>query len=295
MELRHLASFEAAARLLHFRRAAEELHLAQPSLSAQIAALETELGTPLFDRIARRVRLTDAGETLLPYARRMLAQAEEAREALAAHHTLAAGRVRIGAPPTVSTHLLPAALTLFHRRYPGPELALREEGVGTLLHLVEEGDLDLAVVTLPVASAALEVTSLFAEDIVVAVSRAHRLAGRGTVAMADLSSEPFLLLGEGYDLRRVTIDACRQAGFAPHVVLEGGELDTVLTLAASGLGVAVVPALAIEPDGLLVGLRIGDQTRRRTLGVVRLRDRYLTPAARAMLECLVEQARPSRL
>src|ERR1700727_1464068 len=108
MELRHLRAFEAAARLLHFRRAAEELHLAQPSLSGQIAALEGELGTPLFDRIGRGVRLTDAGEELLPRARRILAEVEEAYRAVAAHSGLEGGRVRVGAPPTVGMRLLPA-------------------------------------------------------------------------------------------------------------------------------------------------------------------------------------------
>lgn len=290
MELRQLASFEAAARLLHFRRAAEEQHLAQPSLSAQIASLESELGLKLFDRIGRRVRLTSAGEVLLPYARRMTAQAEEAREALAMHNSIAGGRVHLGAPPTVGTHLLPAALRVFHERYPGPELFLREAGASALLGLVEAGDLDLAVVSLPVASPSLDVTPLLEEDFVIAVSKEHRLGGEDAVNMADLSGESFLLLGASYDLRRITLDACREAGFTPHVALDGGEMDTVLRLASSRLGVALVPALAIDPDGPLVGLRIADQTRRRRLGVVRLRDRYSSPAARALLDCLVEQA-----
>ena len=291
MELRHLRAFEAAARLLHFRRAAEELHLAQPSLSTQIAALERELGTPLFDRVGRRVRLTAAGEELLPHARRILDAVAEARRAVAAHEGLEGGRVRVGAPPTVGTRLLPAALTLFHARYPGPEILLREEGTGELLALVEHGELDVAVVILPLVSPALEVTPLLEEDIVVAVGAQHRLAGATAVAMTDLADEPFLLLGEGYEVRRTTLDACRAAGFHPYVVLEGGEMDTVLNLAAAGVGIALVPALAVDPGGPLVGLRIADQTRRRALGVVRLRERYFTPAARAFRDCLVEQAR----
>jgi len=203
----------------HFRRAAEELHLAQPSLSAQIAALESELGTPLFDRIGRRVRLTAAGEDLLPHARRIQDAVDEARRAVAAHGGLEGGRVRVGAPPTVGTHLLPATLALFHARCPGPEILLREEGTGELLTLVDHGELDLAVVILPVVSPALEVTPLLEEDIVVAVGAQHRLAGATAVAMADLADEPFLLLGEGYELRRTTLDACRAAGFRPYVAV----------------------------------------------------------------------------
>jgi DNA-binding transcriptional LysR family regulator len=197
--------------------------------------------------------------------------------------------VRVGAPPTVGMRLLPAALSLFHARYPGPEILLREEGTGELLSLIEQGELDLAVVILPVSSAALEATPLFEEDIVVAVGARHRLAGEHSVAMADPAHEPFLLLGEGYELRRTTLDACREAGFQPRVVLEGGEMDTVLNLAATGFGVALVPALAVNPGGPLVGLRIADQTRRRSLGVVRLRERWFTAAARAFRDCLVEQ------
>ncbi|MGB9739393.1 LysR family transcriptional regulator [Chloroflexus sp.] len=289
MELRHLRYFEAVARHSHVTRAAAELHIAQPALSKQISQLEQELGITLFDRVGRSLRLTEAGEALLPYARAVLAQVEEARAAMAERVGLKAGRVAIGAPPTVGAHLLPPLLTAFHQRYPGITLRLHEAGIQSLLDLLESGLTDLAVVALPVSDEALTVTPLLNEPLVLIVSPHHPLAGRNEVAMTELRNERWILSPASYELREATLKACHAAGFTPHTVMEGGETETLVRFVAAGLGIALVPALAVAGFHGVVSLPIRDQTLTRSLGLVWRSDRTASPAARALREFLVSE------
>jgi LysR family transcriptional regulator, transcription activator of glutamate synthase operon len=155
-----------------------------------------------------------------------------------------------------------------------------------LLIMVERGDVDLAVLVLPVAEGALESLPLMREELVLVVANDHHLATRGSVAMAELADEQFILFPEGYELREALLGACRQAGFMPRVVLDGGEVATVLPLVASGIGVALVPALSTAGSPGLVPLRVTDMQLERQLGLVWRNDRSLSPAARALREVL---------
>jgi DNA-binding transcriptional LysR family regulator len=294
MELRHLVYFEAVARHQHVSRAAAELSVAQPAVSKQIHDLERELGgVALFERVGRNVRLTEAGQALLEHVRIILAQVEAARAEIQERMGLERGRVAIGAPPTVGIQLLPGVLVAFNERYPGLELVMREGGTQTMLGLLETGEVDLAVVTLPVPEArrkegrgGLHVAVLFTEELVVVVSPAHPLAGRGTVRFAELAAEPFLLYPQGYGMRDKTLEACQRAGFTPRIVLDGGEMDMVLRLAETGLGIALMPRLALEGSRSLVALRVSDQRLERTMALVSRDDRALAPAARALRDFL---------
>jgi DNA-binding transcriptional LysR family regulator len=289
MELHHLRYFEAVARHGHVTRAARELHIAQPSLSKQIQVLEAELGVALFSRVGRRIELTAAGELLLPYARRVLRGVADARQALQKHADLEQGRVSIGAPPTVGTQLLPQALADFNQRYRNIELELHEAGGSRLVTLLLEGAVDLAVVPLPVAGVA--VAELFTEELVVAVRPEHPLTRQARVVASDLQREGFVLFPVGYELRDRTFQLCRSAGFEPRVVLDGGEMDTVLRLAAVGLGIAIVPRLALVGVEALVGISIQDARLVRTLGLVWHQERQLSPAAQALQGFLLERLR----
>jgi LysR family transcriptional activator of glutamate synthase operon len=291
MELRHLRYFEAIARLNHVTKAALELHVAQPALSKQLRDLEEELGVTLFDRVGRRVQLTEAGAALLPHARAILGQVEAARAAMAERIGLQRGLATVGAPPTVGTHLLPSALAAFNTRYPGIELRLREAGIATLLEQLAAGLADLAVVALPVDDPDLTVAPLFSEELVLAVAPQHPLAHRSSVRLSDMANEAFVLSPPNYELRETTLVACRQAGFAPRVVLDGGEMDTLLRFVAAGLGVALVPQLAVADLTDLVPLHISDQKLRRSLAIVWRGDRVASPAARALREFLIETLR----
>ncbi|NOK61492.1 MAG: LysR family transcriptional regulator [Chloroflexi bacterium AL-W] len=282
MELRHLIYFEAVARYQHVSRAAEDLAIAQPALSKQIHDLERELGVALFKRVGRNVRLTEAGQALLIHVRTILSQIDILRAEMRERVGLQRGRVTVGVPPTVGTRLLPRVLALFHQQYPGLELCMSEGGTQTILKLLEEGNLDLGVVSLPIESTNFEVTPLFSEDVVLVVSHDHRLASEKSVMLSDLAEEAFLIYPPGYEMRDVTLSSCRRAGFHPRVVLDGGEMDMILRVAEAGLGIALVPRLALYHSVRLAILSVTDQDLQRTLALVSPAQHLMSPAARTL-------------
>ncbi|WP_410641130.1 LysR family transcriptional regulator [Amycolatopsis sp. lyj-346] len=243
MQFQQLAYFVAVAEHRHFTRAAEQVRVAQPSLSQQIRALEHDLGAPLFHRIRGNVSLTEAGETLLPIARRILADTETARLAIRELAELDRGRVRLGAPPSLCTGLLPAMLAAFRRRYPGIQLELHESGSGDLRQRLAEGALDLALLAgaRTTAEAGLTATPLLLEELVVISAPDTPVAG-DRLGIAELADVPLVMFRRGYDVREATVNACRAAGFEPSFAIEGGEMDAVLELVRAGVGAAVVPS-----------------------------------------------------
>jgi DNA-binding transcriptional LysR family regulator len=295
MEVHQLAYFESVSRHLHFTRAADELHVAQPSVSQQIRKLETELGTPLFHRMKRRVALTEAGQRFLPHARAVLQQLEEARVEVQELTGLRKGTLAVGAPPSVGTHLFPRALAAFSQRHPGIGLSFREGGSRTLVHLLEQGELDLAVVIQPIRHPALETMPLLEEELLLAVPLGHRLADetRGRLPLAELRDEPFVMLREGaYDLRDQTLAACRKVGFEPRVVLDGCEMDSVLRFVAAGIGVAILPEMVLSDVDPAIGpaaVRLQGARLSRSLVIARRRDRYFSAAGREFARVLRER------
>lgn len=279
VELHQLRYFVAVAERRHFTQAAFDLGVAQPSVSRQIRRLESELSAPLFQRGKGPVALTQAGEALLPWAKRVLADVDGARAEVRDLAGLARGRLSVGATPSLTTVVLPRLLARFHAEHPGVELVLHEAGSRVLLERLERGEIELALVILPASEETFATTPLLREELVLAVPRDHRFARRRTIALAELRDVPLVMFREGYDLRAVTIAACQQAGFEPVFALEGGEMDGVLRMAAAGLGVAVVPSSVIERDGPLVAVRIADPPLERTVGAAHRRDWTLSPPA----------------
>ncbi|MFD8894053.1 LysR family transcriptional regulator [Streptomyces sp. NPDC059558] len=252
MQFQQLLYFVAVAETRHFTRAAERVHVAQPSLSQQIKALERELGAELFSRARGNITLTDAGETLLPLARRILADADTARLEVQELAQLRRGRVRLGATPSICTGLLPDVLRAFHDAHPGIELLIEESGSLDLVRELARGALDLALIALPLppSAPALTTVELLTEDLVV-VSSADRPApgGGGELTIRGLRDEPMVMFRHGYDLRELTVAACRAEGFEPVFTVEGGEMDAVLGFVRAGLGIAVVPAMVADRAG----------------------------------------------
>lgn len=252
VQFQQLLYFVTVAETRHFTRAAERVHVAQPSLSQQIRALERELGAELFSRARGNIALTDAGQTLLPLARRILADVETARYEVQELVQLRRGRVRLGATPSQCTALLPDMLRAFHDLHPGIQLLLEESGSHDLVRGLARGALDLALVVLPLpgTSPALTTTEFMHEELVVVSSTADPIPGGGSpVRMADLRDQPMVMFRHGYNLRELTIAACRGAGFEPSFTVEGGELAAVLGFVRAGLGVAVVPRMVAERVG----------------------------------------------
>ncbi|MFI5806216.1 LysR family transcriptional regulator [Streptomyces sp. NPDC051561] len=290
MQFQQLRYFVAVAESRHFTRAAEELHVAQPSLSQQIRALERELGADLFTRARGNIALTDAGEALLPLARRILADTDTARHEVQELAQLRRGRVRLGATPSLCTGLLPEVLRTFHDAHPGIHLLIEESGSHDLVRELARGALDLALVVLPLPtpSPALTTVELLHEDLVVVSSPAAR-APRHPVRVTDLRDTPMVMFRHGYDLRELTVAACRNEGFEPTFTVEGGEMDAVLGFVRAGLGVAVVPRMVAERTG--TGLRVTPLARpglRRTIALAHRSDVAPPRAARELQRVLVE-------
>ncbi len=293
MQFQQLQYFVAVAETRHFTRAADLVHVAQPSLSQQIKALERELGADLFLRARGNITLTDAGEALLPLARRILADADTARHEVLELVQLRSGRIRLGATPSLCTGLLPDVLRAFHDRYPGIRLLIEEGGSHDLVRELARGALDLALVVLPLPtpSPALTTVELLREDLVVVSSPEAPAPGRGrTVRISDLEGERLVMFRHGYDLRELTVAACRAEGFEPDFAVEGGEMDAVLGFVRAGLGVAVVPRMVATKSGR--GLRVTPLARpglHRTIALAHRSDVAPPRAARELQRMLLER------
>lgn len=286
MQLNQLRYMVCVAEERRFTRAAARLHVAQPSVSSAVAALEHELGAVLFHRDRAEVSLTGAGEVFLPWARQVLADCEAGTAAVRDLLGLRRGSLALGSTPSLTTNLLPPVLAAFHANHPGLDLTLHEAGSQDLVDRLEQGEMDLAVVILPVDRPWVETTELKQEELVLAVHRGHPLARRRSVRVADLEQIPLVMFKDGYDLREATLDACRNAGFSPTLVMQGLEMDGALALSAAGVGAAVVPESVVYEDGPLVAVRFRNGVLRRTIGLASRRDRPFSPAAHAFVGAL---------
>lgn len=245
MNFRQIAQFLAVVETHSFRKAAERLHIAQPPLSTGIRRLETDLGASLFERGKRGVRLTDAGQTILADAQKIAFHAEQLRNAVVALRTGIGGRLRIGFVGSATYALLPRVLPLFRERYPKVVLDLREGTTTQILRDLEAGTLDLGLVRHPVAaSTPIEITPVDWDRLVAALPIDHPLSRRRHLALSDLANESFILYSASSapNLRAQVMLACQAAGFTPSVTQEAVQVQTLVSLVESGIGVALVPA-----------------------------------------------------
>ncbi len=242
MELYQLEYFLEAARQRNFTRAAARLNLAQAALSEQIRNLERDLGTQLFHRGRRETVLTAAGEILRQHAQDLIGRAASARQAVNDLIGLRGGRLAIGAIPSVSACVLPAAIAVFRAKHPDVELALFEGTSEAVAQWVESGRVDFGIVQLPAPSGRFDEDVLFTEPFVVLVPKSHPIAKQRSVSLAKLANESFVLYkGRARD---TALAACRAAGFEPRIACESSELETIRSLIAAGLGIAILPRLA---------------------------------------------------
>lgn len=242
MELRHLRYFVTVAETLNFSRAAALLHISQPPLSRQIRALEEELGTPLFARTRRGVQLTDAGASLLPEARRLLRDAEALR--VGARHIAAGeiGKLSLGFISTAAYNILPELLPAFHRAHPRIKLQLQEATSDVQAAALRDGEIDVGFVLPQPLDAALRYECVYREPLIAALPATRRWPS--PLSLAALADEPFVLFPRkvGSPLHDMVIGYCQRAGFTPRIEQEAIQMQTIVSLVAAGMGVALVPA-----------------------------------------------------
>lgn len=280
MELRQLQYFVAVAEEMHFNHAAERLHIAQPALSQQIRRLEHELKVTLLMRTTRRVELTDAGRVLLTEARRVLADADHARAAVAYTADGQAGLLRIGFVSSAAVRIMPALVPAMQQNWPRVHLQLREITTDRQVEQILEGRLDVGIVREIDAPAQIVAQLLSKEPLVLAVPTAHPLASRRRVRLAELAGEHFVVFPRHQVSRLYDHIAalCHHAGVRFEIAQEALQFPTILGLVAANTGIAIVPdALrALHLPGLRY-LAIIDKEAYSTVSLISAVDRRNTP------------------
>lgn len=291
MELHQLRYFVAVAETGSFTRAAEREGVTQPTLSEQILRLEGKrhgVGRRLFDRLGRKVVLTDAGRELLGRAQGILAAVGEAERAV--RDSSEGGLLRIGAIPTIAPFVLPGAVTRFRKAHPAVQLLLQEDLTERLLAGVLAGDLDVGLMALPIRDDRLHVEKLYSEPLLVALPPKHPLAGRSEVKLADLMDEPFILLDDVHCFGDQVLSFCHRGGVEPRVVCRGEQIVTLLAMVAAGEGVSVVPEMAALADtaAACVYRSLAKPAPTRSLCAVWHKQRYRPESLRAFVDVVRE-------
>ncbi len=247
MNLRSLQYFVTLAELRHFSKAADACFVSQPTLSTQIKKLEEELGVQLVERSPKNIMLTPAGEEIARRALQVLHDVEQIRTVARRSHNPDEGTLRLGLFPTLAPYLLPHVVPQLRARYPALHLQLSEEKTEDILHLLQRGSLDAALLALPVADQGLEIEVLFREPFVVAVPGNHALASRKTIGLEDLNGNELLLLEEGHCLREHALEVCALAGAYERVDFHASSMETLRQMVAADVGITLMPILAVKP------------------------------------------------
>ena len=291
MEIGRLEAFVRVATKLSFSKAAESLYLTQPTVTARIQAMERELGEPLFDRLGRTIRLTDAGQAFLPYAQRALQSVKEGQDALGSLRNVDSGSVTIGTAPTVGTYVLPGILQQFGERFPGVEVSIRTGRSEEVQAMVLADEVQVGFeryLTHP----DIETVPLYEDDISLMASADHALAARGRTTVAEIAREPVIFFDVPSSYHAISQAIFREKGVAPRHSLDVDSLEMAKHLVLRGLGLAFLPRVAVEQElasGTLVSIEIeGAEPLRRRIALIYRKRRLQSRAMMALLALLDE-------
>jgi len=292
MELRQLNYAVHIYNEKNISRAAEKLHIAQPSLSQQLAKLEKELGVELYHRTTNSIEPTYAGEVFVAKAQQILDLVEQLQSEMNDISNLRKGKLVVGTLPLTGAHILPLVLPEFAKRHPGIEVTLVEDTTANLEQFTADGRVDFSLLTLPVDEPSLVVRPYATEEICLAVPSTHRFAEiPEPIPVKALKDEAFIVLKKGNGFRKITLNICEEAGFTPRIVFESSNIETVQSLVAAGMGIALVPNMIAESKkGKYVPVykKLTDPAPSRTLAVAERRGRYFSKAAEAFIQTLIE-------
>ena len=300
MTLTDLRYIVALSRERHFGRAAEKCFVAQPTLSVAVKKLEDELGVILFERSPQDVRVTPIGERVVAQAEKVLGEAAQLAEIASAGKNPLAGPLRLGVIYTIGPWLLPRLVPLLRGRAPEMPLLLEENYTHVLLEKVKAAELDIAILALPVEEPGLVAQVIYDEAFRALIPVGHPWAKARTVDPASLLDQPLLMLGRGNCFRDQVLDLCTRAGEGGPQVLEGSSLETIRHMVASGVGITVMPATAVDDipksDPLLRVKSFIEPTPTRRVGIVWRasfpRHQAIDLLRQAMLDCKMPGTKP---
>ncbi|MGO4326562.1 transcriptional regulator CynR [Cupriavidus sp. 2TAF22] len=289
MLLRHIRYFLAVAESGNFTRAAEVLHVSQPTLSQQIRQLEETLGVQLFDRSGRGIRTTDAGQAYLLYARRALQDLEAGKRAVHDVQELTRGSLRLAMTPTFTPYLVGPLVMDFNERYPGVALSVLEMPQEQIEQLLAEDRLDVGIAFRDVRLVDIEVQTLLVEALALVVGTRHRYAGRRTaLTLNELEGEPFALLTTEFATRHYVDNYLGRIGVVPRIALEANSVNAVIEAVQRGRLMTVLPAAIAQESGGLCKIKLEPPLPSREAALLQRKGAYRSAAARAFIDFALE-------
>ena len=292
MNLRDLKYLVALADERHFGKAAERCFVSQPTLSAQIKKLEEYLGVALVERQPRKVTLTPAGEQVVERARRVLRDTDEMVDLARLSRDPLAGKLRVGLIPTIGPYLLPRVAVKLRKALPKLQLLLFEYQTAPLLQKLRAGELDLAILALPIHDEGLDSRELYEEPFVVAAPATHRFAKQASVRPSELTGETLLLLEDGHCLRDQALEVCSRIDVREDADFRATSLETLRQMVGAGLGVTLLPQLAVEgpfaASKQLVAVPFSKPTPSRTVGAAWRRSSTRVSAIESVAEVIAK-------
>jgi LysR family transcriptional regulator, hydrogen peroxide-inducible genes activator len=293
MEVNQLRYVCAIADTGNFSRAAERCRIAQPSLSQQVQKLEEDLGVKLFDRLGRSIRLTEAGRAFIPRARAILEQMDAARTSAADKNADLRGNVTVGVIPTVAPYLMPRYTASFAKKFPDAKLRIIEDTTSVLVQGLRDLSIDVAVLALPLRHKDLELFPIRTERLFAVLKKSHPRARAKSLALKDLRGESFVMLRDGHCFRDLSLDTCARARITPNIAFESAQFSSLLGMVAAGIGVSLVPEMAIDRNVGCRYVRLSDAQATRTIVAAVVRGRSFNRVQQAFISGIRGKATPA--
>lgn len=287
VELRQLRYFIEVAKREHVSEAAEALHVAQSAISRQISNLEAELGVELFTREGRNVKLTPIGRHFFPHVVTALKAIDYAKQQIDEYLDPERGTIKIGFPTSLASHTLPTVISAFKQEYPNVSFHLRQGSYRFLIDAVKSREIDLAFLgPIPTDDNDIKGEILFNESFAALLPTNHPLSNKRSIDLNELRNESFVLFPEGFILRKIAIDACKQAGFTPHISSEGEDLDAIKGLVSAGIGVTLLPESTFYETMPRFTVKIPIQIPhvKRNVGIIISKNRELAPSEKVFYQ-----------
>lgn len=288
VEIRHLHYFMAVCEELHFTKAAEKLGISQPTLSQQIRVLEDELGMPLFDRIGKKIVVTEAGSLLFSYATEMLTTLQNVKDAINDLQELQRGQISVGIMPSDLDYRITQLVIDFHQKF--PKVKLKILASIDIMRQVLENEVDIGIGTNVEPDDRLVIIPLRREEYVLTVSQEHPLANQTAITIAELKGLPMVMYPEGFFGREIVEEAVKKHGFQLHSILETSSVTSIMNLVRANIGATVQPYHLIQQinDPTLCSICISDGAPSRSLSIIYRVDRYVSQATTAFIKQIKE-------